>query len=360
MPIEQNIIAAVAEVLEKQTTSSNELFFPEEGFSAEVFQTERFHAITINKSPKSIVFVDGGNASLLAAPQLTLDIIRIGGIRKQQDKYPTTTILDFSLLTTAQQRSREIFFTPQLFFDAEAEEKNNALVEQLRCLGKDLAFSTKDASFCMGKKHASIAAMSSLVRRCSELVVARDVLTQLSAGDLVVLDGSFSCQFSVEEKLLQQLLSDAQQQGIFIVALSKTSEVLTTAGAGFSSFLQQQCLFPVWLYTPAGTFSVGSSKAVVSYVKLHGRSKHVFRLDCLQQHVEDLKKITAALAVDATDPVFYGYPYGLMKVDLAARVSNEEKEYLLTKFFVLAGKHGEQLRQLMTATNAHSILDSVR
>lgn len=361
MPIHQQLINAITDLLEKQTRCSHErLFFPEEGFSAEPFKKELFQSINIDKTSPKVTFIDGGNASLLVSPELSLDILRIGSVLKHGEKYTTTKLLDFTLLTTANQRSEEIFFTPQFFFDPEIEEKNNALVQQLRCFASDLAFSTKDASFRMGKRHASIAVMSSLVRRCSELIVARDLLTQLSTGDLVVLDGSLSCQHTPEEVLLQHLLISAQQRGIFVVALSKTSEVLTCAGAGFSSFLQQQCPLPLWIYTPAGIFPVAGSKAVVSYIKLHGRSKHVFRLDCLQQNAEELKKITAALAADATDPVFYGYPYGLIKVDLAARVSNEEKEYLLTKFFVTAEKHGEQLRQLMAATNAHTILDSVR
>ena len=65
----------------------------------------------------------------------------------------------------------------------------------------------------------------------------------------------------------------------------------------------------------------------------------------------------SALAPYAKDPVFIGYPYGLIEADRAARVSMQESSSLQ---FQLKERLGSSLGQSLASKNAHSILDKLR
>ena len=62
----------------------------------------------------------------------------------------------------------------------------------------------------------------------------------------------------------------------------------------------------------------------------------------------------------SNDPIFLGYPYGLIDVDQYVRVSDEEKNYLKIKFSAKLGKQFKKLSTEENSINAHQILDSIR
>ncbi len=62
---------------------------------------------------------------------------------------------------------------------------------------------------------------------------------------------------------------------------------------------------------------------------------------------------------NAKDPVFPGYPYGLLVADKFARVSNNEKEYIQTIIKSNAGKNWAKIKKYMNSFDAHSILDNI-
>ncbi len=66
-----------------------------------------------------------------------------------------------------------------------------------------------------------------------------------------------------------------------------------------------------------------------------------------------MKKIFSALAENSQDPVFLGYPYGLVDADKNARVSNAEKGFLRTVFSSKIDL--EKYNQL----DAHDVLDKI-
>lgn len=91
-------------------------------------------------------------------------------------------------------------------------------------------------------------------------------------------------------------------------------------------------------------------------VKLHPSSEHIFRLQLPELENLDVKKLLGVLASNARDPVFPGYPYGLVVADQKARVSDAEKEYMKSK---LMHKLGKELRLSMASLNSHEWLDSI-
>ncbi len=70
-------------------------------------------------------------------------------------------------------------------------------------------------------------------------------------------------------------------------------------------------------------------------------------------------KVLGILAEASKDPVFIGYPYGLIEADKLARVSNEEAEFLKVRLISKAGKERSKIIGYMKTVDAHSILDNI-
>ena len=90
--------------------------------------------------------------------------------------------------------------------------------------------------------------------------------------------------------------------------------------------------------------------AQTSFVKLHSKSKHVFRMDGNSQ-------LAHSLLDNSSDPVFLGYPYGLILSDKIARVSNHEKRQMQTT--LLLDSRNKDIVEYLSTTNAHDILDNL-
>jgi len=67
-------------------------------------------------------------------------------------------------------------------------------------------------------------------------------------------------------------------------------------------------------------------------VRLHKRSEHVLRFEIFKdQDLIDYGKIVSLISNNAKDITLPGYPYGLIKADRFARVSEHEREFLHTQ-----------------------------
>jgi hypothetical protein len=98
---------------------------------------------------------------------------------------------------------------------------------------------------------------------------------------------------------------------------------------------------------------------VILFVKLNSKSKYIFRLDVLGFEIENLNKILNVLKQNSIDPVFFGYPYGLIEADKFARIQNSELEILKTKFRIYAKNKWKNIESLIKTKNSHSILDNI-
>ncbi|MFB6199017.1 MAG: hypothetical protein ABEI52_12245, partial [Halobacteriaceae archaeon] len=58
------------------------------------------------------------------------------------------------------------------------------------------------------------------------------------------------------------------------------------------------------------------------------------------------------------DPVFPGYPYGLIEADRLARVSHDEAAAKRTRLQSAFGKDWERVEKRLHTRDAHDILDS--
>ena len=85
-----------------------------------------------------------------------------------------------------------------------------------------------------------------------------------------------------------------------------------------------------WYYYPVVNIEDEEHQAEMYFIKLHKDSKHTFMFEVYKENEYNLQNILSLLKQNSIDPVFLGYPYGLIEADKFARVTAQEKEYYQT------------------------------
>lgn len=271
---------------------------------------------------KQIAFIDGGNAELLASSAFSLQMIRIAALILKKNRKVHSQKNEFFALSY----EKENKYTTQLF---PLKNNVNVSINDFDCL---------DSTIKIGMQKADISSIAGITRRFAELQLAKETISKLNKGDIILLDGSLKCKVTGEEKYMNSLLSKAEEKEIIVCALSKTSDstAIPNINLDKASFCQLADAF---------------------LVKLNNSSRY-----CFQFEINNKERITEALeqlAKNSSDAIFPGYPYGLLLADQFARISGREKDYLITMFQIKAGKLWERLKQHINTKNAHSILDSI-
>ena len=94
-------------------------------------------------------------------------------------------------------------------------------------------------------------------------------------------------------------------------------------------------------------------------IKLNENSDYIFKFEVYKHNKYDINEILWLLKMNASDPVFPGYPYGLIEADKFARISNTESNSLRMEFMAKAGTKWSKIKQFLNTINAHSILDKI-
>ena len=179
-----------------------------------------------------------------------------------------------------------------------------------------------------------IGSVVNMIRRFSELKYVYKLSSEIGEKGIVVIDGSLQASYTGEDKIINEF-------GVNVCALAKSNNLFTRNGNNPCVYLNRLCSLRVWSY---------SLVPGVAFVKLDSRALHVFRFD---GNIE----LLANLDGFCHDPLFLGYPYGLILVDKLARVSNVEKQSLRAQFLLL--DEAKIFRDYLTTNNAHEILDTV-
>ena len=124
----------------------------------------------------------------------------------------------------------------------------------------DLSFDSTDSRITEGTQRPDLARVASITRRFAEWKMATDVVkNELSAGDILVIDGSLQEAFQNESKYTGELSDLAESKGIIICGLSKTSRLYTNSGASLLGAVKQisnQVDFERWFLIIGITFSL--------------------------------------------------------------------------------------------------------
>jgi hypothetical protein len=272
---------------------------------------EKFQLVTPLHSQR-VTYIDGGQAEILSAANFCLSFIRVvslsfNGAQKSHIKK------EFFVLTTAAFESKQddIIYTSKIFGDELIDENT-------------LTISSTNATIRNGQERAPISKVANMARRFAELTISK--LTSSKENICrVLLDGTLQPTYPGEEKLLAELN---------VSAIAKSSSLFTTSGNNPNILLGKLGPKTCWSYPVDDT---------TSFVKLHEKATHVFRF--------------TSLIPNCSDPLFLGYPYGLILADKLARISNTEKSSLQAKF--LLNTQNKDIIAYLQTTNAHDILDAI-
>jgi|SRR3989338_7417924 len=318
--------------------------FSSEGHKAHKIDLKNFHPIAKTSSSKKIAFIDGGNAEVISSANFSLNLIRVCFVVYENNKKITAKKFEILAFIQSINQNNEIYYKTSFF------KANNPIDME------EISFSSFDHTLMLGINRADISGVANALRRFAELKTAK-LIADDKIADIIVLDGNLQSTLTNESKYLAELYESCSKNNITLTALSKTSSLFTDNGNLLSVVLGNITNIPVWFYHPIVEINNANHKAEMFFVKLHSKSKHVFRFEIFNKQKSDAEEIINLLASNCVDPIFIGYPYGLVEADRIARISNSEKDSLKTIFLVKL--KNKNIEKYFSSVNAHEILDRI-
>lgn len=339
------VIKKILEYLDKNLLSSQTCpKLSGKGYKAHQIDVKNFHQIKIQDSNKKISFVDGGSAEIIGSANFSLSVIRVCYAAYQSNKKINAGKFEVLAFVHAINQDNEIHYKSAFF-----RTKNSI------DLG-EVSFSSFDPTLMSGRNRAEIGSVANAIRRFAELRLARSIADE-RAADIIVLDGNLQSTLTNENKYINELYDSCIKNNVILTALSKTTSLFTEEGNLLSAALDNISSIPLWYYHPVAEIDSINHRAEMFFAKFHKSSKHIFRLEIFKEQKAKAEETIGTLAGNCTDPVFIGYPYGLVEADKAARVSNHEKDSLKTMFLLRLGN--KDIVKYLSSSNAHEILDSI-
>lgn len=328
-----------------------------------------FTEILPRDGDQKVCFVDGGNTEILNTPGFVVHLTRVGyciysnNVKLHEERVQPS--IDFFTIAFAGQnrRSREIDYSIEVF---PASDKHRGLLPE----AEDLVFNSFDRTLMDGQHRAPLTKVANMSREFIEWRLAEELCRRvLGEGDLIIRDGSLQTSVTGESKYANRAYAEAERKGVIFSGLAKTSSLFTDSGMPLFSAIslmanRNELNDKRWYYHPIVDIKAPDHKAVMLAVKLHQRSKHVFRFEILDTQAEKMKDfngVVGLLAKNSGDLTFPGYPYGLIEADRVARVRDEEVEPHKIRWLSAFSKLGSwrEVEAFMHATDAHGVLDEI-
>ncbi len=316
------------------------LKFSDEGYVPLRIDKKNFCIAPTRTSNRKMIFVDGGITEILGAPNFSLSLIRIYYTIYQNNKRIKADRSEFFALVKSFVE-KEIKYQTKIF-------SKEPLIDEL-------VFNSMDPSLRQGNQRASISSMANIIRRFCEIKSAE--LLAANEDSLIVLDGNLQATYPKEDVFLKALYEKALQNNTIVSALPKTCSLLTDKGNSITHVLAKLCPEKWDYYHPIAEIDNKYHKAELFFLKLHEKSKHIFRYDIFKENKFDIDEIASLLKENSKDPLFPGYPYGLIEADRFARISTKEAEGLRLEFKSRCGLDWRRIQSSLSSQNAHDILN---
>ena len=339
-----DVIEKIIEYLNNNLLTALYPEFSGEGYRAHKINKKNFHEIKKSISSKKIAFIDSGNAEIIGSANFSLNLIKVCYVVYQNNKKISIKKFEILCFVHSINKNNEIYYDVSFF-----KTKNSLDLEEM-------SFSSFDHTLMLGINRAEIKSIANAIRRFAELKLAKLISGEKTA-DIIVLDGNLQSTLTNENKYLNELYESCSNNNIILSALSKTSSLFTDNGNLLSVVLDNIGALPTWFYHPIVEISNIHHKAEMFFVKFHNKSKHIFRFEIYNVQRAKAEETINYLASNCIDPIFIGYPYGLVEADRIARVSNHEKESLKTMFLVKL--KNKNIEKYLNSVNAHEILDKI-
>lgn len=336
----KEIITSLSRNLEDKGTYAQ---FNDPSYEPVNISKDNFHNIKETQPNSKIAFIDGGNAEILKAPNFSLQLIRTYCTMYKDNKRTASKKKEFYVLVSASNKENNIIYRTE-FFDSNKDK---------------IEFDSFDETIRQGNHRISISNIGNAIRRFAELETAKDIIDELNQKDIIVLDGDLKESITNEKHYFEELYKKAVEKQIKICSISKTSELFTEKGNALIPVLSNIAPPGEWYYFPLVKIKTPAHKSDLYIIKLNKSSRYIFKLEVFNQVLYDIDEILRILKDNSKDPVFLGYPYGLIEADKFARISNRETEHIKTIFLAKLGKDSQKIAQYLNTLNTHTILDSI-
>lgn len=298
-----------------------------------------FHSLP-QKRVMRVTFVDGGNLPLISTAEYQIQLLRFYGAIWEGKKKSGAQQSECYTVLTSKNKDGSIVYDCEL------------VGEKVPLLHKAV-FDSFDEHLRTGNNRLEFGSVANLIRRLCELAM----LEQRAQTDrFIVYDGSLIPATPYEKPYIDALIKTLKRNKGVIIALSKTSTLLTNHGHSVVGVLSSLDPGGAWYYAPVVEHT--KSDFIMCFAKLHTKSRHIFRLEAYPSASWD--DLLSPLISQCSDPAFFGYPYGLVDADRSARVSFDEASYLKTMLLTHMRKKIKRLDWYLAGLNAHEKLDTMR
>lgn len=330
---------------------------------------DHFKPLKELESERRVAFVDGGNQTLLEAPNFSVQLNRIyfNFFRGRKRVLPLSLSqrIEFFSLTTADFRGEQIYFDTSLY---PLSREFEGLVPD----SGDLSFDSTDRRLTLGNSRADITRVATIARRFAEWEMSRHVIAkEMKEGDVLVMDGTLRTAFANESKYAKKAYAAAKEKGVTYTGFAKASRLFTTTGLSLIGALRKLAednrVGPVWYYQPIAESLSPEHEAAIYIVKLNAQSRRVYRYEIQADQAKlldqaETDEILSLLSTNAGDLSLPGYPYGLIDADDNARVRYEELETYRVTLLSELSKLGssEKFLRHMESIDTHSVMNLLR
>ncbi len=316
-----------------------------------------FSEIRPAETSRKMAFVDGGNGLLAESANHLIMVNRVyfslfqGSRRVAPVCGPRIQFFSYVVLDTP---DTGITYSTRLFPYTDNDR---------RFLPDESALSSK----IEGNSVLDSSRFSSLSRRFAEWQMAiRVVESELEAGDMLVMDGSLQTSFENEAQYADRLYRAAQDKGVIVCGLAKTSRLVTKSGHPLLARVAEiarDVPYGSWYVKVADRISPDGKEFMLA-VKFHNESRFVFRFEILRDQFhsmtpDDLDSVLGSLAENSRDVSMIGYPYGALDADRFAQIrTNELSMYRRhAKIEMLKRPEWKMMQMYDTSLMAHDVLN---
>lgn len=284
---------------------------------------------------KRIGFVDGGNNILFLSPGQAIHMLRLyysifkDGKKVEHGRY--TFILDADY-----DASQQSFVTR--IYDVDS---SHLLPDKMVILEEEI------------DEREKIKGIGSYVRRLAEWLLLENIMDRC---DILVRDGSLQTGQRRENEYAKRVFDKLGSK--VLVGFSKTCSLITERGysliASIHHLSKKNGVQAPWYYNPIAK-NISTIKGDMFVVKLHPFSEYVFRVEVYPE--DRAAEALGALIPMANDPIFIGYPYGLIDADVNARITDEEAKMYKR---IIYNSADEFTRMQANAMNSHDKISEVK
>jgi hypothetical protein len=301
---------------------------------------DNFHAFKKFDKSKKMIFVDGGNAELISSASISIQLIRTYGSVFEKNRIYSIKRENYMLAYAIKNKRTSsidyrIEFSPKYF---------------------DFEISSFEENLREGNNRIPIAKTGDISRRLCELKTA-SFLSSRFKDSILVLDGNLKSNTDLERMFLEELYEMSLKNNNIVIALSKTSQLITKNGQSLNNLLMKiskALNLEEWYYHPIADIKDSKHRAEITIVKLHRKSKYCFNFEIFKEQKDKLDEALYFLKENSKDLCFFGYPYGLIDADRFARISNKERSYLKT---ILLAQMPKNILKDFVLNDSHEILN---